>query len=71
MPLAAAVGVPAGGLIELERGAEDPVDILVNGRPFATGRLVLVEGEWAVRIEEVLVGAAELRPSTSTSIERG
>ena len=70
MPVADAVQLPPGGLVELDRGAEEPVDVLVNGRRFATGRLVLVDDEWAVRIEEVLLGADDLPTPTSTSIER-
>ena len=61
MPLAQAVSLPGGGLVELDRGAEEPVDVMVNGRRFATGRLVLVENEWAVRIEEILLDAGELQ----------
>ena len=49
---------------------EEAVDVLVNGRLFATGRIVLVEDEWAVRIEEVLGDAADLPIHPSTSIER-
>lgn len=70
MPMADAVSLPDGGLIELDRGAEEPVDVLVNGRRFATGRLVLVDGEWAVRIEEVLLDAADLDPAVPQAIER-
>jgi flagellar motor switch protein FliN len=70
MPMAQAVSLPGGGLVELDRGAEEPVDVLVNGRRFATGRLVLVDDEWAVRIEEVLLGAGDLPPTTATSIDR-
>jgi flagellar motor switch protein FliN len=70
MPLAQAVALPSGGLVELDRGAEEPVDVLVNGRRFATGRLVLVDDEWAVRIEEVLLEEADLAHTPSTSIER-
>jgi flagellar motor switch protein FliN/FliY len=70
MPLAQAVALPSGGLVELDRGADEPVDVLVNGRRFATGRLVLVDDEWAVRIEEVLLDEADLPPATSSSIER-
>ena len=70
MPMADAVSLPDGGLIELDRGADEPVDVLVNGRRFATGRLVLVDDEWAVRIEEVLLDASDLPQTTSTSIER-
>lgn len=70
MPMSDAVSRPAGAVIELDRGADDPVDLMVNGRRFATGRLVLVEDEWAVRIEEVLGDATDLPMTTSTSIER-
>jgi flagellar motor switch protein FliN/FliY len=70
MPLNDAVARPAGSLIELDRGADEPVDVMVNGRRFATGRLVLVDDEWAVRIEEVLLDASDLPQTTSTSIER-
>ena len=70
MPMAEAVTLPAGGLVQLDRGADDPVDIMVNGRRFATGRLVLVDDEWAVRIEEVLLDASELPPYSPNSIER-
>jgi flagellar motor switch protein FliN/FliY len=70
MPMAEAVSQPDGALIELDRGAEEPVDLMVNGRRFATGRLVLVDDEWAVRIEDVLLDASDLPPTTSTSIER-
>lgn len=70
MPMSDAVSRPAGAVIELDREADDPVDLMVNGRRFATGRLVLVEDEWAVRIEEVLGDASDLPMTTSTSIER-
>jgi len=60
MPLARAVALPAGGVVELDRGAEDPVDLYVNGRRFATGRLVLVDEEWAVRVDEVFLDVGQL-----------
>ncbi len=55
LPVESLVGVPAGTVIELDREADDPVDIYVNGRRYAVGRLVLTEtAEWAVRVERVL-----------------
>jgi flagellar motor switch protein FliN/FliY len=55
MPVEQLIGVPAGTVIELDRDADDPIDIYVNGRRFATGRLVLTDtADWAVRIEHVL-----------------
>ena len=48
-----AVALPPGTVLALDRGADDPVDLYVNGRAFARGRLTLVDEEWAVEIEEV------------------
>jgi flagellar motor switch protein FliN/FliY len=55
LPLAKAVGLAAGAVVELDRLADDPIDLYVNGRRFATGRLLLIDQtEWAVQIEQVL-----------------
>jgi flagellar motor switch protein FliN/FliY len=63
MPSAEVVGLPAGAVVELNTAAEEPIDLYVNGRRFATGRLVVVDGtDWAVRIEHVLA-------STSSEME--
>ncbi|HEY3019948.1 MAG TPA: FliM/FliN family flagellar motor switch protein [Solirubrobacteraceae bacterium] len=43
-----------GAIVDLDRAADDPVDIFVNGSRIATGRLIRVdETDWAVRLEEV------------------
>jgi flagellar motor switch protein FliN/FliY len=55
MPSADVVGMPAGAVVELDRGADEPIDLYVNGRRFATGRLMVVDGtDWAVRIDTIL-----------------
>jgi flagellar motor switch protein FliN/FliY len=51
MPAAFVVGMPTGAIIDLECGPDEPADLFVNGRHFGTGRLVLVDGEWALRVE--------------------
>jgi flagellar motor switch protein FliN/FliY len=57
LPVEKLVGLPAGTVVELDREADEPIDVYVNGRRFATGRLELTEGgEWAVRIERVIEG---------------
>jgi flagellar motor switch protein FliN/FliY len=54
MPSAQVVGLPAGAVVELDKQADDAIDLYVNGTHFATGRLVVVDGtDWAVRIEHV------------------
>lgn len=55
MPSAEIVGLPYGAVVELNRQADEPIDLYVNGRHFATGRLMVVDGaDWAVRIESIL-----------------
>lgn len=55
LPLAKAVGLTPGSVIELDRAADDPIDLYVNGRRFATGQLLLVDQtDWAIRIDHVL-----------------
>jgi flagellar motor switch protein FliN len=55
MPTAEVVGLPSGAVVELDRSADEPIDLYVNGRRFATGRLLVDDGnEWSVRIETVL-----------------
>ena len=58
MTSAHVVGMPPGAVVELNRGAEEPIDVYVNGRRFATGRLVVVDGtDWAIRIDTIVDGA--------------
>jgi flagellar motor switch protein FliN len=67
MPSAQVVGMPSGAVVELNRSADEPIDLYVNGRRFATGRLMVVDGtDWAVRIETVL---APSNTSTQNQLE--
>jgi flagellar motor switch protein FliN len=62
MPIGNLVGMPTGGVVELDREADEPVDLFVNGLRFASGRLVVSDGgEWAVQIE-TLVGSETAAP---------
>jgi flagellar motor switch protein FliN len=54
LPVGRAVGLARGSVLELDRGIDEPVDLYVNGRRFALGRLLLTDdGEWAVQIERL------------------
>jgi flagellar motor switch protein FliN/FliY len=49
-----AVGLPRGAVVELDREADDAIDLYVDGLHFGTGRLVVTdEGELAVRLESI------------------
>ncbi len=59
MTIRRAVSLAPGAVVELDRELEDPIDLYVNGRRFATGRLVTLDGgEWAVSIDAVAFQAA-------------
>jgi flagellar motor switch protein FliN len=62
MPVSAAVGLSGGAIVELDRSHDEPIDLYVNGRHFGTGRLLIVDGEWSVRIESVDGVAPEPEP---------
>lgn len=43
-----------GSIVELDRVAGEPVDLLVNGRMVAKGEVVVIEDNFGVRITEIL-----------------
>ena len=43
-----------GSIIELDKQAGDPVDIIVNGRLLARGDVVVVDDNFGVRITEII-----------------
>ena len=51
----------AGSVIELDRAVNDPVTIVVNHKPIAKGEVVMVDGNYGVRILEVESRADRIR----------
>ena len=47
------VRLKAGSLLELDREAHEPADILVNGKVVAHGEIVTIENHYGVRITGV------------------
>lgn len=54
MPLGELVHLAPGSLLELDRAAHEPADILVNGKIVARGEIVTIDKSYGVRITEVL-----------------
>jgi flagellar motor switch protein FliN/FliY len=50
-----------GSVIDLHRSADEPVEILVGGKMIARGEVVVVEGNYGVRVTEVLSTADRIR----------
>jgi flagellar motor switch protein FliM len=53
--LGRALALAQGAVLELDQGAEAPVELFANGLCFANGRLVVTaDGEWGVQVAELL-----------------
>jgi flagellar motor switch protein FliN len=54
LPLGDALGLPLGAVLELDRAADDPIDLFINGMRFARGHLIVTDDrEWALALDEV------------------
>ena len=49
-----ALSLEPGAVVELDRSAGAPVDVLLNGRRIALGEVVVVDQDYAVRITKIL-----------------
>ena len=56
LSLAEVAALRPGVKMRIDRAAEDPVDIRVNGRLFGRGRLVVVGDHYGVELLEVVGG---------------
>ncbi len=48
------LGLGPGAVIELDRVAGEPVDVLVNGKPVAKGEVVVIGDMFGVRITDII-----------------
>jgi flagellar motor switch protein FliN/FliY len=53
MQLKDIIGLKAGSVIELDKSISDLVTVFVNGKPIARGEVVMIDGNYGVRILEV------------------
>jgi flagellar motor switch protein FliN len=51
----------SGSIVELNRSASDPVEVLVNNSVVARGEVVVVDGNYGIRVTEVVSQSARLR----------
>jgi flagellar motor switch protein FliM len=55
MPLGHALELPPGAVVELDQGAQAPIELFAGGLAFAHGSLVVGdEGEWAVQVHSLV-----------------
>jgi flagellar motor switch protein FliN len=65
LALGSAVSLGTGAIVDLDRGPDEALDVFVNGRLFAKGRLLLVDGEWAVRLEQIVASPASVEHASN------
>lgn len=58
MPLRDVLALTPGTLLELDRAAGSPADVMVNGRLVARGDVVVVDDHYAVRVREIVAEGA-------------
>jgi flagellar motor switch protein FliN len=61
LPLKEVMKLTIGSTVELNRMTSDPVEIIVNDCVMARGEVVVVEGNYGVRIKQI-VGRGESAP---------
>jgi flagellar motor switch protein FliN/FliY len=61
LPLLTLVRLGPGSVIDLKRSADEPVDVMVSGKVIARGEVVVVDGNYGVRVTEVMSTAERIR----------
>ncbi|HYK88152.1 MAG TPA: flagellar motor switch protein FliN [Acidobacteriota bacterium] len=61
MQLRDVLKLAAGSVIELDKSVNDPVTVIVNQKPIAKGEVVMIDGNYGVRIIEVESTADRIR----------
>jgi len=80
IPVTAAVGqtqIPVrrllqlgpGSVLKLDKPIDEPADLYLKDTKFATGNVVVVDGQFAVRIEQILGAGAAVAAEAAVSTE--
>jgi flagellar motor switch protein FliN/FliY len=67
MSLGETMSLGPGSVVTLDRLADKPVDLLVNGRPIARGEVVVIDEQFGLRITEVVGAEAAHGPAGSVA----
>jgi flagellar motor switch protein FliN len=69
MPLQQVLKWTTGSIVELENLVNEPVDIVINHCVIARGEVVVVEGNYGVRVQEIVSRAQRLQTTTEPQVE--
>lgn len=54
LPVREVLSLTPGSILELDRSAGSPADVMVNGRLVARGEVVVVDEDYAIRVTEII-----------------
>jgi flagellar motor switch protein FliN/FliY len=61
MPIKQLISLNQGAVVELDRSVNEPLDLLVNGTLIARGEVVVVEGQFGLRLIDVVSASERLK----------
>jgi flagellar motor switch protein FliN/FliY len=61
IPLKDVIKLTTGSIVELNRSVSEPVEVIVNNCVIARGEVVVIEGNYGVRIEQIISPQERLR----------
>lgn len=61
LPLKEVIKLTTGSIVELNRNVSEPVEVIVNNCVIARGEVVVVEGNYGVRIHQIVSRAERIR----------
>jgi flagellar motor switch protein FliN/FliY len=61
LPVKEVLKLTSGSIVELNRGISEPVEVIVNNCVIARGEVVVIEGNYGVRILEIVSRTERLR----------
>jgi flagellar motor switch protein FliN/FliY len=61
LPMKDVLKLTTGSIVELNRGVNDPVEVMVNHCLIARGEVVVVEGNYGVRIQHIASSLDRMR----------
>ncbi len=61
VPIKQLISLSQGSVIELDRGVNEPLDLLVNGTLMARGEVVVVDGQFGLRLIDIVSPPERLR----------
>jgi flagellar motor switch protein FliN/FliY len=61
LPLKDVLKLTTGSIVELNRGVTEPVEVIVNNCVIARGEVVVIDGNYGVRIDQIISRQERLR----------